>query len=253
MAMPTSTISRSSHTSRQPASSSAEGGWAGGRGSATKVPPPRPRVACRWPLWASAVRAWRSVERAMPSRAHSSRSAGRRVPGSSSPSLIAVPSRSTVSSNAVWEWTGANTASSPPADRLVSGVPTWGNVSSDRGPPRGPLTASMVWGAIRGRPLQALEAPYALPVCDRRLEGGELDVGGVDVVIDDLVAERSPGHGAGVKQVPGLAQGAGQPRLVGGLVGVALIGGLECEPLRHAVQPGGDDRAQRHVGVEVRA
>ena len=52
------------------------------------------------------------MERAIPSRAHSSRSAGSRVPGESSPSLIAVPSRSTVSSNAVWEWTGANSASS---------------------------------------------------------------------------------------------------------------------------------------------
>ncbi len=48
----------------------------------------------------------------MPSLAHSSRSAGNRVPGASSPSLMAVPSRSTVSSNAVCEWTGANTVSS---------------------------------------------------------------------------------------------------------------------------------------------
>ena len=98
--------------SRQLASTSAEGGCAGGWGSATKVPPPRPRVACRCPLWPSATSAWRRVERAIPSRAHSSRSAGSRVPGESSPSLIAVPSRSTVSSNAVWERTGANSASS---------------------------------------------------------------------------------------------------------------------------------------------
>ncbi len=85
---------------------SSEGGSAGGSGSATNVPPPRPRVARRWPLCASAVSAWRSVERAIPSRAHSSRSAGSRAPGGSSPSLIAVPSRSTVSSKAVCERTG---------------------------------------------------------------------------------------------------------------------------------------------------
>ena len=43
----------------------------------------------------------------MPSCSHSSRSAGSRVPGASRPSLIAVPSRSSVSSNAVCERTGA--------------------------------------------------------------------------------------------------------------------------------------------------
>ena len=99
-----------------PRSSSGDGGGAGGCGSATNVPPPRPRVACRWPLWPSATSAWRSVERAIPSFVHSSRSAGRRVPGGSNPSLIAVPSRSTVSSNAVCEWTGANTVSNEVAD-----------------------------------------------------------------------------------------------------------------------------------------
>ena len=54
---------------------------AGGGASATNVPPPRPRTACRWPLWTSAVSAWRSVERAIPSCSHSSRSAGSRVAG----------------------------------------------------------------------------------------------------------------------------------------------------------------------------
>ena len=38
----------------------------GGARSATNVPPRRPRTACRWPLWTSAVSAWRSVEREMP-------------------------------------------------------------------------------------------------------------------------------------------------------------------------------------------
>ena len=58
-------------------------GRVGARGgaSATNVPPPRPRTACRWPVCTSAVSAWRSVERAIPSCSHSSRSAGSRVPG----------------------------------------------------------------------------------------------------------------------------------------------------------------------------
>ena len=85
-------------------------GWAAGARRRT-CPPRRPRTACRCPLWTSAVSAWRSVEREMPSWAHRSRSAGRRAPGSSSPSRIAVPSRSSVSSKAVCDRTGAKTGS----------------------------------------------------------------------------------------------------------------------------------------------
>ena len=50
------------------------------RASATNVPPIRPRTATRWPDWTSAVSAWRSVERAIPSSSQRSRSAGRRRP-----------------------------------------------------------------------------------------------------------------------------------------------------------------------------
>ena len=132
-----------------------EGGSAGGCGSETNVPPPRPRVANTWPLCVSAVSAWRSVERAMPSRAHSSRSAGRREPGGSSPSLIAVPRRSTVSSKAVCERTGANTAS--------GGAPA--------------LDAAPIDGRRHASCSQPLEPPEALPVGHRRAERGQLDVG----------------------------------------------------------------------------
>jgi hypothetical protein len=45
------------------------------------------------------------------------------VPGISRPSLIAVPSRSTVSSNVVCDWTGANTASSEPVISAPGAVP----------------------------------------------------------------------------------------------------------------------------------
>ena len=74
-----STARRRSQISRHCASICADGGSAGGWGSATNVPPPRPRVANTVAALASAVSAWRSVERAIPRRAHSSRSAGSRI------------------------------------------------------------------------------------------------------------------------------------------------------------------------------
>ncbi len=66
----------------------------------------------RWPLWTSVVSAWRSVEREMASWSARSRSGGSWLPGGSSPSRIAVPSRSTVSSKVVGGCTGLKTASS---------------------------------------------------------------------------------------------------------------------------------------------
>ena len=91
---------------RLPASRSAIGGR-----SATKVPPLRPRTETRWPLWTRVVSAWRRVEREILSSLASSRSAGSWLPGASSPTRIAVPSRSTVSSKVVGGRTGLNTAS----------------------------------------------------------------------------------------------------------------------------------------------
>ena len=136
------------------ASISAEGGSAGGWGSETNVPPPRPRVANTWPLWLSAVSAWRSVERAIPSRAHSSRSAGSCEPGGSRPSLIAVPSRSTVSSNAVWE----RTAREHRLGRRER--------AGDGGRGAQPRSPSL----LRCTRSQPLEPPEALPVGHRRAE-----------------------------------------------------------------------------------
>ena len=54
--------------------------------------------------------AWRRVEREIPSCSASSRSDGSRVPEPRMPSRIAVPSRSTVSSNVVGGCTGSKTA-----------------------------------------------------------------------------------------------------------------------------------------------
>src|SRR5579884_1348304 len=118
-------------------------------------------MAYRWPLWARASRAWRSVERAIPRRAHSSRSAGSRVPGASSPRRMAVPNRSTVSSSAVTDLTGAKTASSGSNDASVL--------------------------AVIG--LEPLEPSIPLPVRDRGVEGLQLNVRRVDVMPDYLLPE----------------------------------------------------------------
>ena len=56
------------------------------------------------------VSAWRSVEREIRSWWARSRSAGSWDPGASRPSRMAVPRRSTVSSNVVGGDTGSNTA-----------------------------------------------------------------------------------------------------------------------------------------------
>ena len=168
----------------------------------------------------------------MPSFAQSSRSAGSRVPGGSSPSLIAVPSRSTVSSNAVCERTGANTVSSE-------------------------VTAARSGSAARRRGCdpssQPLESAEPLPVGDRGVERSQLDIGGVDIVVDDLVAERRAGHRARSEQLARVAQRTRQPRLVVREVGVAGVDGLELESQLDAVQPSSDDRAQREVRIQVRA
>ena len=58
------------------------------------------------------VSAWRRVEREIRSSLANSRSAGSWLPGARSPTRIAVPSRSTVSSKVVGGRTGLNTASS---------------------------------------------------------------------------------------------------------------------------------------------
>ena len=89
---------------------------------------------------------------------------------------------------------------------------------------------------------QPLEAPEPLPVGDRGLERRELDVGRVDVVRDDLLAEGAARHLACGEQLAGLRR-VGQARLVGRQVGVALDAGSELEALLDAVQARGDQRA----------
>src|SRR5918995_3887758 len=59
---------------------------------------------------------------------------------------------------------------------------------------------------------QALETPVACPVGNRGIEGGQLHVGGIDVVVHHVVAERGAGEVALGKQVTRLAQRVRHPR-----------------------------------------
>ena len=81
-----------------------------GGSAETNVPPPRPRTEASSPLCTRVVIAARSVERLIESWSASSRSGGRRVPGASTPTRIAVPSRATVSSKVLGGATGSKTA-----------------------------------------------------------------------------------------------------------------------------------------------
>ena len=193
-ATPSSTASRTSQRSRQSASSSRRAGRRRGGASATNVPPPRPRTACRWPLCTSAVSAWRSVERAIPSCSHSSRSGGQPRAGRQQAELDR----------------GAE-----PLERLLE---------RRRGLDR------REDGLRRSQPL---EPPYALPVGDGGLERLELDAGVVEVVLDDLLAERARGRLAGREQVARLAQRRRHVRLVG-RVGVARAAAARARARRRA-------------------
>ena len=113
--------------------------------------------------------------------------------------LDRVPSRSTVSSNAVCERTGANTVSSEATESSAATV-------------------------IRSQPFEAAVPPR---VGHRRFERFELDVGRVYVVIDDLVAERRARDLAGGEQVAGVAERRGKARLVGRQIRVAAVRRLE--------------------------
>ena len=191
-------------------------GASGARGPAAR----RPRTCRRrgraprrrWPLCTSAVSAWRSVERAMPSCSHSSRSAGSRVPGASRPSLIALPRRSSVSSNAVCDRTGAKTL------------------------------------CERRRRSQPLEPPDALPVGHRRLERVELDPGVVEVVVDDLLAERRRARPRCAANRSCASRSVrGHARLVG-RVGVALDGAARA-PARRRCRAGRRRSSRRAPGT----
>src|SRR5260370_1085171 len=69
---------------------------------------------------------------------------------------------------------------------------------------------------------QPLEPPEALPVRHGRAERCELDVGGVEVMRDDLLAERLPRDLAACEQLTRVRERGGHPRAILVGVGVAL-------------------------------
>src|SRR4051812_4505516 len=83
-------------------------------------------------------------------------------------------------------------------------------------------------GVVESDPL---EIPHPLPVGDGGVEGTDLVAGGVDVEIDDAVAERLPRQLAAVQQVRRLAQRTGQSGQLGINVGVAPVDVAAVEPL----------------------
>ena len=170
-------------------------------GRRRRCPPRRPRVACRCPVWPSAESACRRVERAMPSLRQSSRSAGSRVPGGEQAQLD---------------------RRAETLDRLFEG-----RLRADRRKDR--VLAHDGAPAARGRS-QSLESALALPVGDRRSERRELDVSSVEVVGDDLLAERRTRELRRGEELARCLQRRREARQSSALVGVALEHGLERKP-----------------------
>src|SRR5918994_6584969 len=96
-------------------------------------------------------------------------------------------------------------------------------------PPATPLVVS-----------ESLEATHPLPVRDGRVVGGEFDARVVEVMVDDLVAERLSGDRRVGEQGCGVAQRRGNPRHVA-LVRVALEQVGQLQLVVDAVETGGDE------------
>src|SRR5919106_6366019 len=100
------------------------------------------------------------------------------------------------------------------------------------------------WASIS--PSQALEVPVAFPVGNGGLEGFDLDARHVQVVLDDLIPERTAGRLALCEELLRLAQVRRYVRLVR-LVGVAFELVFQGEFILHTVQTGGDHGWDRQV------
>ena len=147
------------------------GGGAGGSGSATNVPPPPPAGGVQVPALAErdqrlAQRRARDPEASRTARA-----------------------RPAAACRAAAGRAGSRSRAARPSPRMRSCERTGANTVVERGGvlQRGARARGRVAPAGRSQPL---EAPDALPVGDGRLERGQLDVGRVEVVVDDLIAER---------------------------------------------------------------
>src|SRR5215213_6324694 len=122
--------------------------------------------------------------------------------------------------------------------------------SARNAPPGRPGSTS----ARRGlEPSAALQVALALPVVHDGVVELLLDARGVEVVVDDVLAEDSD-RGLRALELPDrLVQRSRHPRHAGRDVAVALELRLELELVLDPVQPRADHRGVRQVGVHVAA
>src|SRR3982074_2799849 len=106
---------------------------------------------------------------------------------------------------------GGSSMGMPPARTIPSTyTPCRTAASASQTPKR--VGSRYVVSPIRG--LEPFEATDPLPFGDRRIERGDFDARGVQVVLDDVVAEGFPGELALTEQRRRLAQGRGHGRFL---------------------------------------
>src|SRR5262245_59890676 len=98
----------------------------------------------------------------------------------------------------------------------------------------------------------ALEVALSFPVGDVAIEEPLLGTRVVEVVVDDLVAERGARHRAMLQRGDRVAHRAREPVRLR-LVGVPLERGSEPQLVLDAVEPRGDDRREGEIRVDVAA
>src|SRR4051794_26646351 len=115
-----------------------------------------------------------------------------------------------------------------------------------------PHFAGVRYVVIPTKGLPTFEEPLALPVGDDGVEELLLDARVVQVVVDDLVTERSPCHATLLQRGGRLAQRRREAFRVR-LVSVPLDRGRQLEPALDPVEARRDQRGDREVRVDVAA
>src|SRR5919198_3540893 len=107
-------------------------------------------------------------------------------------------------------------------------------------------------GFARPSVLTTLEKSLPLVAGHRLIEQPLFSSGVVEVVVDDLVAERRPCHGRALELVDRLAQRRGNASEALVCVRVALEHRRRLAPVLDSLQAGGDHRRERQVRIRVR-